>query len=127
MVKSYSAYSNTFSGNQRGKFGEELTTEQREKKIKAISRGDTESKDVFNSERVCGKHFASGKPAHYWHKLDVDWVPTLQLAKKNYRAKLDHNANAFSTLRLFNKNAGKLKPNRNTTKGLHMMETRITA
>ena len=49
---------------------------------------------MFNSERVCGKHFDSGKPPPpYWQKHDVDWVPTLQLAKKNYRAKLDHNAN----------------------------------
>ena len=63
--------------------------------IKARSgRGDMQSKDVFNSERVCGKHFISGKPAPYWHKHDVDWVPTLQLAKKNYRVKLDHNAYA---------------------------------
>jgi len=49
---------------------------------------------VFNSERVFGKHFVSGKPAPYWHKHDIDWVPTLQLAKKNYRAKLRHDANA---------------------------------
>jgi len=49
---------------------------------------------MFNSEGVCGKHFVSGKPAPYWHKHDVDWVPTLQFGKKNYRAKLDHNVNA---------------------------------
>jgi len=49
---------------------------------------------VFNSERVFGKHFVSGKRAPYWHKHDIDWVPTLQLAKKNYRAKLGHDANA---------------------------------
>ena len=78
----------------KGEFEEELTTERREKWIKAISRADTESKDVMNSERVCGKHFVSGKPAPSWHKHDVDWVPTLQLGKKNYRPKLDHDANA---------------------------------
>ena len=78
----------------KGEFEEELTTERREKWIKAISRGDTESKDVLNSERVCGKHFVSGKPAPYWHKHHVDWVPTLQLGKKNFRPKLDHDANA---------------------------------
>ena len=43
---------------------------------------------MFNSERVFGK------PASYWHKHDIDWVPILQLAKKNYRAKLGHDANA---------------------------------
>jgi len=49
---------------------------------------------VFNSERLFGKHFVSGKPAPHWHKHDIDWVPTLQLAKKNYRAKFSHDANA---------------------------------
>ena len=48
---------------------------------------------MSNSEQVFGKHFVSGKPAPYWHKHDIDWVPTLQLAKKNYRAKLGHDAN----------------------------------
>ena len=78
----------------KGEFEEELTVERREKWIKAISRGDTKLKDVLNSERVCGKHFVSGKPAPYWHKHDVDWVPTLQLGKKDYRPKVDHDANA---------------------------------
>ena len=49
---------------------------------------------MFNSERVFGKHFVSGKPAPYWNKHDIDWVPTLQLANKNYHAKLGHDANA---------------------------------
>ena len=48
---------------------------------------------MFNSERVFGKHFVSGKPALYWHKHEIHWVPTLQLAKNNYRAKLGHDAN----------------------------------
>ena len=52
-----------------------------------------ESKDVFNREWVFGKHFVSEKPAPYWHKHDIDWAPTLQLAKKNYRAKLGHDVN----------------------------------
>ena len=45
------------------------------------------------------KHFVSGKPAPYWHKHDVDWVPTLQLGKKNFRPKLDHDANAKRAVR----------------------------
>ena len=49
---------------------------------------------MLKSERVCGKHFVSGKPAPYWDKHDVDWVPTLQLGKKNFRPKLDPDANA---------------------------------
>ena len=49
---------------------------------------------MLKSERVCGKHFVSGKPAPSWDKHNVDWVPTLQLGKKNYRSQLDHEANA---------------------------------
>ena len=47
----------------KGSFEEELMTERIEKWINAISRGDTEAKDVLNSDRVCGKHFVSAKPA----------------------------------------------------------------
>ena len=61
----------------------ELTTERRENWIKAISRGDTASKNVLKGERVCGKHLVFGKPALSWDKHNVDWVPTLQLGKKN--------------------------------------------
>jgi len=60
-----------------------LQSVEKNKKIKAISRGDTESKDVFNSERVFGKHFVSGKPAPYWHKHGIDWISTLQLDNGN--------------------------------------------
>ena len=58
---------------QQGEFDAELTirAERKIKKIKAICDGDTELKDVFNSERVFGKHFVSGKPARpCWHKHD---------------------------------------------------------
>ena len=70
-----------------------------ERKIKKKKRSIAESKDVFNSERVLAgiwQAFVSGKPAPYWHKHGIDWVLTLQLAKKNYRAKLSHAANAES-------------------------------
>ena len=78
----------------KGSFEEELTTERREKWINAISRGDTEAKGILKSERVCGKHFVSGKPAPDWDKHNVDWVPTLKLGKKNYRREIDYEAKA---------------------------------
>ena len=55
-----------------------LQSGEKNKKVKEISRGDTESKDVVNFGWIFGKHFDSGKPAPY----HVDWVPTLQLAQK---------------------------------------------
>ena len=63
---------------------EELTTLRREKWISAISRGDTAYKDILQSERVCGRHFVSGRPAQHWDKHNVDWIPTLNLGKKGY-------------------------------------------
>ena len=38
-------------------------------------------------ERVCGRHFVSGKPAQSWDKHNVDWIPTLNLGKKIYKEK----------------------------------------
>ena len=63
--------------SNKEEFEEEVTTEQREKWVKANSHRDTESKDVLNSKQVCGKNFVSGKPAPYRQKNAMDWLPTL--------------------------------------------------
>ena len=44
-------------------------------------------KDFLKSERVCGRHFVSGKPSQRWDKHHVDWPPSLNLGKKRYREK----------------------------------------
>ena len=62
-------------------------TERKERWISAISRDDTRTKEVLESERVCGRHFVSGKPAQSWDKHNVDWIPTLNLGKKIYKEK----------------------------------------
>ena len=49
-----------------------------------ISRDDTKSKDILKSERVCGRHFVSGKPALLWDRYNVDWKPALNLGKMDY-------------------------------------------
>ena len=49
-----------------------------------ISRGDTDYKNVLESEHVCGKHFAFGEPSPVWDQFHVDWAPTLKLGKKKY-------------------------------------------
>ena len=50
---------------------------------------DTKSKDILKSERVCGRHFVSGKPALLWDRYNVDWKPTLNLGKKDYSKEPD--------------------------------------
>ena len=63
---------------------EELTSKRRTDWISAISRGDTDYKNVLESERVFGKHFVFGEPSPVWDQFHVDWVPTLNLGKKKY-------------------------------------------
>ena len=52
-----------------GEEWEELTRERRNRCISAVSRGDTETKNVLESERACGHHFVSGRPSPAWDKL----------------------------------------------------------
>ncbi|CAH3184907.1 unnamed protein product [Porites evermanni] len=82
----------------QGEETEELTIMRREKWISAISRDDVKYKDILKSERVCGRHFVSGKPSQRWDKHNVDWAPTstsgdveameLTLTKQNNKKKV---------------------------------------
>ena len=68
----------------QGEEWEELTRERRNRWILAVSRGDTEEKDILESERVCDRHFVSGKAAAVWDKHNIDWVLTLNPGKRDY-------------------------------------------
>ena len=67
-----------------GESYKQLTEDRRNAWISQISRDDTKSKDVLKSERVCGRHFVSGKPALLWDRYNVDWKSTLNVGKKDY-------------------------------------------
>lgn len=54
------------------------SSERRRLSLAAISRDDLTEKKLQN-DRVCGAHFHSGKAAFMWDRLDVDWVPSLNL------------------------------------------------
>lgn len=71
----------------QGEEYEKLTLERKEWWISAVSRADTKTKDVLKSERVCGKHFVSGRPAMPSDRYNEDWVPSKNLGKKEYRKK----------------------------------------
>ena len=71
--------------SNQGEEHEELTAERRRRWISAVSRGDTEEKRVLESERVCSLHFVSGKAAAVWDKYNVDWVPSVNLEKKQFK------------------------------------------
>ena len=68
----------------QGEEWEKLTQERRDRWIAAISRSDL-TENILQNDRVCDKHFVSGSATADWNKLDVDWVPTLHLGKKNFR------------------------------------------
>ena len=74
-----------FIVDKQGEEAEELSRERRERWILAISRDDIQWKDALKNERVCGRHFESGRPAAAWDRFNNDWVPTLNLGKTEYR------------------------------------------
>ena len=77
--------------HKQGEEAEEISRERREKWILAISRDDVQWKNVVKNERVCGRHFESGRPAAAWDRFNKDWVPTLNLGKTKYR-EVNHEA-----------------------------------
>ena len=70
----------------QGKFWQELTEERRTKWLSAISRADL-TPNILENDRVCKKHFKSGKPAKVWDKHNEDWVPTQHLVHSKQQVK----------------------------------------
>lgn len=62
----------------RGELEEELSIERRRRWISAISREHLTDK-ILDSQRVCSRHFVSGKAASLWDRHNIDWVPSLNL------------------------------------------------
>lgn len=52
---------------------------------KAIYRKGLTPKMIKNA-RVCSKHFISGKSANARDKLNLDWVPSLNLGYENHKS-----------------------------------------
>ena len=71
--------------SNQGEDWEELTRERRHRWISAVSSGDTAEKDILENERVCDRHFVSGKAAATWDKHNIDWILTLHLGKTEYK------------------------------------------
>ena len=65
----------------QGEEAEKLSFERRSRWISAISRSDLTEKILAN-DRVCSRHFVSGRAAKSWDKYNVDWVLTLNLGHK---------------------------------------------
>lgn len=56
----------------------ELTKKRRAGYLAAISRGDVTEK-ILSNDRICSRHFVSGKPADLEDETNPDWLPSLNL------------------------------------------------
>ena len=54
--------------DQNSESYKQLTEDRRNAWISQISLDDTKLKDILKSERVCDRHFVSGKPALLWDR-----------------------------------------------------------
>ena len=57
---------------------EELTRKRHAGFISAISRADLTEK-IMSNDRICSRHFISGKPASPLDENNSDWLPTLNM------------------------------------------------
>lgn len=62
----------------QGELQEQISDERRRRWNSAINRADI-TEEKLNRDRVCHRHFVSGKAAQPWDQFNVDWVPTLNL------------------------------------------------
>ena len=62
----------------QGEEAEKLSKERRSLWISAISRDDL-TEEILANDRICGRHFVSGKAAKSWDRFNIDWIPTLNL------------------------------------------------
>ncbi|CAH3031998.1 unnamed protein product [Pocillopora meandrina] len=73
----------------QGEEAQKLSEERRSRWISAISRDDL-TEEILENDRVCVKHFVSGRAAKSWDKFNIDWVPTLLLGHKKATDRADH-------------------------------------
>jgi len=71
----------------RGKQEYELTKKRRAGFLAAISREGLEDSRVLEDNRICSRHFISGKPAYLYDEANPDWLPTLHLGHAKKRSK----------------------------------------
>ena len=73
----------------QGEEAQELSEERRSRWISAISHNNL-TEEILENDRMCEKHFVSGRAAKSWDKYNIDWVPTLLLGHKKATDRADH-------------------------------------
>lgn len=77
----------------RGSAEKELTQRRRDGYLAAISREHITDK-ILKNDRICSKHFVSGKPAYLYDTTSPDWLPTLNLGHDKSSSKRSSTADA---------------------------------
>ncbi len=62
----------------KGPDTEALSKRRRQGYLSAIERADITEKILAN-DRICSRHFITGKPASLLDEISPDWLPTLHL------------------------------------------------
>ena len=79
----------------QGEQTERLSSERRTLWLAAISRDDLTEK-ILENDRVCGKHFISGRAAQLWDRFNPDWIPTVHLGHE--KKSIDETAKSQANL-----------------------------
>ncbi len=69
----------------KGEKGEQLSRKRRLGFLSAIGRADLTEKILIN-DRICSRHFVSGKPANLLDTMNPDWLPTLNMGNSKERS-----------------------------------------
>ncbi|KAH1010090.1 hypothetical protein HUJ05_004445 [Dendroctonus ponderosae] len=71
----------------------ELSAKRRNRWLTAINRGGL-TDSIIRNQRVCSKHFVTGKPAALEDENHPDWVPTQNMGNMDYADVIKHSKNA---------------------------------
>ena len=78
--------------SHRGKQEYEMTKRRRAGYLAAISREGLRGTRILENDRICSRHFISGKPAYLYDDANPDWLPSLHLGHAKRKPELQTKA-----------------------------------
>ena len=74
--------------NNRSDQERNLSKKRRDGYLAAISRDDLTDR-ILENDRICSRHFISGKPANLFDVNNPDWLPTINLGHERRKRTLE--------------------------------------
>ena len=74
--------------SHRGEQEHELTKRRRAGFLAAIFKGGLIGTRILENDRICSRHFISGKPAYLYDEANPDWLPSLHLGHAKRKPEL---------------------------------------